>query len=238
MPSNTYQANLSFLLGSKLSSDFGQMMWDVELGWLFAQMYNIDDNPIVVELGSYQGTSSVILASGLKAFKGGLGKLYCIDPWEDVGNIKCSYYNEWLANITKFDLMEIVIAYKEKGADASRRFADKSIDFLFIDSNKIYQDKLDELNAYLPKMKNNGIMCGHDWDGYEPVQAAISKFVFDNKFNIVFPVGNIWWILHRNHKMPELPEDEKYEVYMCPDRLTAKVRKTGTEEYIHTVDLR
>jgi len=234
---------MRFYVESKFSSDFWTQLVDKEIGWLFAQMYNIPDNPLVVELGSLRGTSSVALACGIKAFRK-KGKLYCVDPWDGSYYLPCDCFDEWHENMKRLDLLDIAIPIKEKAVDAVTIFKDKSIDFLFKDSEKHYQTNLDELEAYLPKMKNNGILCGHDWDDKWPeVKKAVGDFCGKHKFTLIdVDCGTLFMILFSDvlHVFCEKSgyDQEELECFLTSSRDFVKIRKAGTEEYIHTVDLR
>ena len=36
-------------------------------------------------------------------------------------------------------------------------------DFIYIDASHEYEDVLNDLKMFLPKLKSNGIIAGHDW---------------------------------------------------------------------------
>jgi len=46
---------------------------------------------------------------------------------------------------------------------AALEFADKSLDYVFIDADHSYESVRSEINAWLPKVKSGGYMMGHDY---------------------------------------------------------------------------
>jgi len=81
---------------------------------------------------------------------------------------------------------------------------DKNFDLLFIDGDHRYYYVLHDIKSYLPKVKNGGIICGHDFEDYEFDIRQINRDSWRGKHHGVikavtenFPNvkkdGNIWW---------------------------------------------
>jgi hypothetical protein len=107
-----------------------------------------------VEIGSAAGRGSTEIAAQYVKRTG--GTLYCIDPWGG------SWYFTFLANLQIFDIEHTVIPIRSPSVDAAALFDDGSLDAVFVDGSHIYSDVLADIDAYLPKIKNGGIMFGHD----------------------------------------------------------------------------
>jgi tetratricopeptide (TPR) repeat protein len=108
----------------------------------------------VVEIGSAAGRGSTQIAGEFVKRSGGI--LYCIDPW--VGPL----YYAFLANVQIFDLESTVIPIRSPSVEAAVLFEDGSLDAVFVDGSHIYPDVLADINAYLPKIRKDGFIFGHD----------------------------------------------------------------------------
>jgi predicted O-methyltransferase YrrM len=101
--------------------------------------------------------------------------LYMVDFWG--GNPGVQRYAK---ENTAFagDRAKIVYA---KSLEAAPRFADKFFDFVFIDADHSEQAVRDDIAAWRPKIKDGGLLCGHDYKSGLPrnagVDVAVDEFV-------------------------------------------------------------
>lgn len=132
---------------------------------------------IGIQIGSYRGQSTqMFLKSG--AFK----KLYCIDPWlpDYDPNDEAATKEIVLAEQDfdrRFNGNEIIRKIKAKSTDVVNLFDNESIDFIYIDGCHTYEAVKEDLNNYYPKVKNGGIVAGHDWHkNWLGVVKAVSQY--------------------------------------------------------------
>ena len=82
--------------------------------------------------------------------------------------------------------------------DAAPLFEDSSLDFIFIDAIHTYDAVMDDLDAWYPKVREGGIVCGHDWehDQFPGVTKAVSHFFDDlpHEINGVPEPVHVWWV--------------------------------------------
>jgi hypothetical protein len=57
-------------------------------------------------------------------------------------------------------------------AEAVKDFDDKFFDWVFIDGNHSYEACLDDLRLWAPKVKDDGLLCGHDFAAHASARAA------------------------------------------------------------------
>lgn len=146
---------------------------------------NIKDGSVCVEIGSFIGGSVCYFGQKVQE----LGKtvnITCVDTWQ-FQNISKEhitlvenedYYAAFLANISKCNLSVQTIV--EDSITAAEKIEDKSIDFLFIDGCHEHPYTEMELRAWLPKMKENSIIAGHDYD-QQAVKLAVANVLSDFK---------------------------------------------------------
>ncbi len=109
----------------------------------------------VVELGCYVGWTSAHLALGLQA-AGQNGKLWCLD-------YDSRFLEAARTNLQRLDLAGQVEFVQGLSLSPSvLAVLPKDINLLFIDTSHEYQDTLDEIEAYLPRLAPGGIIALHD----------------------------------------------------------------------------
>jgi len=106
------------------------------------------------EIGCGKGSSSAVLASYIKYLG---GKLFACDIHEGVGTEVIYKKNMKRLELDKY------IDYKQiSSQEASKLFLDETFDLIFIDANHRYKDTKEDINLWYPKVKKDGILCGHD----------------------------------------------------------------------------
>jgi len=85
--------------------------------------------------------------------------------------------------------------------EAAKEIADKSMDLVFIDASHKYRHVKEDIIAWLPKVKDGGMLCGHD---YCPAETGVYRAVNELLPNVQFvelkgePCGNqfrgIWFV--------------------------------------------
>jgi len=168
----------------------------------------LPQNPICIEIGVLRGEFSATILERLSP-----SKLFLVDPWE-VGKDKNSegetypnwdlthaYSNEgeMLFVKNRFRSLieeEVVILKRGFSYDAVNEFPDDCFDFIYIDATHIYESVKADINDYLPKLKKNGLMCGHDYFDHPSfsVVKAVDEFVDNNVLE---------WIALSNEQAPD-----------------------------------
>lgn len=126
----------------------------------------VTNGSVYVEVGSWKGRSASVIGKAVKA----LGKhLYCVDHWrgsEGTSLIQTAQnqdvYKIFEHNMRALELWDCIIPMVMDSLEASKEFEDNSIDFLFLDADHRYEPFKQDLEAWFPKIKKGGIICGHD----------------------------------------------------------------------------
>lgn len=150
----------------------------------------------MVELGSYAGQSTCIFGQYFK-------KVHAVDPWEN--------HNEYSHNMKDveeaFDFFagkqSGIIKHKEYSVDAAKEFDDSSLDLVYIDARHEEEYVIQDIEAWLPKVKKSGFIGGHDFYLHSAKEPWVAKAVLQ-KFNqpdlLLFKDGS--W-LTKASKIPE-----------------------------------
>jgi hypothetical protein len=95
-----------------------------------------------------------------------------------------------------------VVVDRKFSYDAVSDFPDNSLDFIYIDASHFYEDVKKDLNDWLPKLRPNGIISGHDYiegNGFGVMQ-AVGEFIKEHKFEM-FLINSDGgdWALRKNY---------------------------------------
>ena len=118
---------------------------------------------IGVEIGSFAGISSEVFSYFCKS-------LFCIDPWNlafERENYREIIVNKLMSAEKEFDSLVSKSSNitKLKGFSnlECEKFKNESLDFVYIDGNHSNDSVKDDILCWMPKVKKNGILSGHDY---------------------------------------------------------------------------
>lgn len=156
-------------------------------------------NPIVIELGVETGHFSKMILKHLNP-----SKLYLVDPWKigfdkndsetygsTLNNLPTAYstednYKAILADLYEEIRNNQVIIRPDFSYNVVNDFKNSYFDLVYIDSCHLYNAVRADLSAFLPKLKKQGIMAGHDYFEYDNfgVVQAVDEFCSKNDYNM------------------------------------------------------
>jgi predicted O-methyltransferase YrrM len=124
---------------------------------------HIDKSMIGVEVGSFMGRSSEVIAFFCK-------ELTCVDPWETA----CEIENYGEISKERLIMAEGVFdemnsrtnnIKKRKGFSLNcvKDFEDSTLDFVYIDGRHDYDSVMKDIVSWSKKVKDGGIISGHDF---------------------------------------------------------------------------
>lgn len=119
---------------------------------------NIPANGVIVEIGSYKGGSTILLAHGSKIAK--RGKLYAIDPFGAYHN-SASILPIFLKNIKKFGMQDQVIPIVKTSLWAARNWK-RPISLLWIDGDHQYSHVKADFLLWEKHLVKGGLIAFHD----------------------------------------------------------------------------
>jgi hypothetical protein len=111
-------------------------------------------------------------------------EFYCVDNWKGSSEHKDvkeeDLYNNFIENMRPLE--KYYKSIKSNSVEAADQFEDESIDFVFIDASHEYEDVKNDINTWLPKVKKDGILAGHDYyvdeyDYFPGVKKAVDELL-------------------------------------------------------------
>ncbi len=112
-------------------------------------------------------------------------KLYLVDPYipyEQCGK-PVAKFNPTVVKNDSFELLEewkdkIVWIYKTS-EEACKDVPDNSLDFVYIDGNHQYESVIEDINFWESKVKDGGLIAGHDYQMKDEVKKAVDEIYGD-----------------------------------------------------------
>lgn len=159
-----------------------------------------------VEVGCMSGDHARVI---LESWKG--AHLTMVDPWatqpsgeyREITNTSTNFVEAFSHCLTLADSHPgRVTLMRALSVDAAPEFADRSLDFVYIDGNHRYEAVLEDLAAWARKVKKGGLLGGHDFlnDTSTPgwdceVKRAVSEWCADEGKIPHLTSCSSWWIL-------------------------------------------
>ena len=170
-----------------------------------ARDFTPNNSPVAVELGSWKGKSSVMLAGGL------LGKiaprLFCVDPFgcDESLEYQKKYYDPLLqqdprdlqavfkSNMRSCGADHIAVPLKSYSFELCSGWS-HAIDLLFIDANHEYESVLRDFNDWFRFVKKGGVVALHDVGGeFEGPLRVVAEKLKPPLFDAVRLVDSLAW---------------------------------------------
>jgi predicted O-methyltransferase YrrM len=162
---------------------------------------------VVVEIGSWKGKSSVMLAAGLIRKK--QPRLFCVDSFQGDEDpaYQQKYYSELMQrdprdleevfklNIRSCGLQHIAAPVRGYSFECCRGWSE-SIDLLFIDANHEYPAVRRDFEDWSPFVKDGGVVAFHDVsEQFEGPRRVVSEKVNPPEFGPDSFVDTLVWAI-------------------------------------------
>jgi len=161
---------------------------------------------IGAEIGIYKGLNARHILSRTE-----ISHLYMIDPWiknyaksqlymEDASDPD-KHYKKVQTYFTKHQPGRTTVIRKK--SDEAINDVPDELDFIFIDGNHNYEYVMRDLINWVPKVKSNGLVSGHDWWRRFPgVIRAVKRFFSRNSMLFYPPTHKIEGFIPAPSKSP------------------------------------
>ena len=177
---------------------------------------------IIAEVGMYEAKHA---ANVLEVAASTLEKYYWIDPWAEYAELGQSESMDMkMKALTRkrWDSMarmvysfataypEMVRVIRLPSVDAAGLFADAVFDLVYIDADHSYLPLLEDIISWLPKIKDGGIISGHDFTPRWPDVCRVVEEVFGEEARHI-SAGGQWFV--------DLSRANKYDYYRIAKQL-------------------
>lgn len=157
------------------------------------------------EIGTWMGTNALNILENLD-----IERLYLIDPYRPYSSLERAKGSETVEDYVKARSLarQVLSKYEDKivwieklSNDAISEIKD-DLDFVYIDGNHAYDYIKEDLRLYYPKVKDGGLIAGHDYDEETEsngVKRAVNEFFEKRNIEVFSAVSmddkrsNDWW---------------------------------------------
>jgi len=158
----------------------------------------------IVEIGSFKGRSTVMLAKVASHY--GLGPIVAIDPHnspillDHQADPEASSYQDFLASIRSAGLSAHVEPHRAYSAEVAGSW-NRPIRLLWIDGDHSYQGAKKDVDGFLPHLVPFGVVAFHDalnaFPG--PIRVFVEDVLRSDRFGPAGFVHSIAWAQYRPH---------------------------------------
>jgi predicted O-methyltransferase YrrM len=138
------------------------------------QISRVSNGAKFVEVGTHYGKSSIYMATAIKA-SGKNIEFTTVDSYNHPRFFSSEKMFKHFVEITNTQsyIKQLVMDQLE----AAKVFKDNSLDFVFLDADHSFDGTLNAIKAFLPKLKNGGVIAGDDYDiiGFSNVVKAVQQ---------------------------------------------------------------
>ena len=162
------------------------MLQDSTRRWFFPYLIRKFNLKVGVEIGVLYGDFSFCLC-------GELDKLYLVDSWtrkhkDNSPEQQKERVRRKLSGHSNYEILH------STSKDAASRFDDGFFDFVYIDAAHDFDSALEDIALWFPKLKNNGVLAGHDYN-LEAVKRAVDSYSFSNLSVLHGDKSESWWVI-------------------------------------------
>ena len=158
-----------------------------------------------VEVGVKRGDNAIQIVNGLPI----LSQLYLVDRWEAytknialITEQQAGYLNQRISDRWKQEAYHKLsrypnITFLEMDSILAANYLIENnilVNFVYIDATHIYELVLKDCNAWLPVIKPNGVIGGHDFNNSDAFVADASKDFAASIDKELLSEGEDWWI--------------------------------------------
>lgn len=154
----------------------------------------------IVEVGCWLGRSTTYIAQLCRSRS---AELICVDTWAGSSDRFDAGYREQLATRdiagefrAHLDAIGVTArCCRRSSVEAAAEFEPGAIDLVFLDASHDYQAVAADLAAWWPRVREGGILAGHDFSDRHPgVARAVQRFAREHDRAVRRAAGSVWWL--------------------------------------------
>jgi predicted O-methyltransferase YrrM len=136
-----------------------------------------------LEVGSWQGLSSILVANGLLANLNLHGTVYCVDTWEGSPEHQGlpevqggQLFDLFLRNVREAQMDELIRPVRGPSAAVAQSWPGPELDIVFIDGDHSEEACYQDICSWRRWLKPGGRLLGHDAEPGSGVERAVRRY--------------------------------------------------------------
>jgi len=171
-------------------------------GWgsnepIFSRLIEEIKPKLIIEIGTWKGASAIHMAGYLSEDS----SVICIDSWleEDVGYSTEKEYNQFLYNVKRMDLENVIVPYPKTSLEALSMLKHYEVkaDLIYIDAGHTYNEVMQDMKDCWKILKVGGVMFGDDYvhSYWKEIPTAVADFCKNN--NVESIIESRFWQIEK-----------------------------------------
>lgn len=154
-----------------------------DVALLFNLATEIPPGGCYLEIGSWLGLSSIVVANGLIANLNFQAKIFCVDTWRGSAEHQAMpeiqqdlLYSQFLTNIVEAQVDALIQPIRGDSAVVAREWRGPNLDAIFIDGDHSFEACYRDICNWQGKLKPGGRLLGHDAVPGSDVEKAVARY--------------------------------------------------------------
>ncbi len=180
-----------------------------DIEFLFAVGGCLPPKANYLEIGSWMGLSSIIVANGLLANANYHAQIFCVDTWRGSAEhtdfpevLEDLLFETFQKNISEARVEQLIKPIRGTSKSLAEAWSGPSLDAVFIDGDHTFEGCYADIIQWHPHLKRGGRLLGHDAVPGGPVEQAVKHYCegLDARLIIYpFPQTHYIWELNFPH---------------------------------------
>ena len=164
---------------------------------IIQKLINDNQSSVIAEIGVMKGNTALFLLEHCPSIE----TYYAVDAWvwtpeyagskefaDSTRKMDDSDWERWYQDLRAVEDDRLILV-RDWSIKAAKHFEDKSLDLVFLDAQHTYLEFKQDLEAWTSKVRDGGILCGHDYfvnDVYYLVNKVFKQHYVQGR--------TIWWV--------------------------------------------
>ena len=146
-----------------------------------------------VEIGVWKGIHAESILQTLN-----IERLFLVDPYKSYSEVKGDMNQAFFEAQDRLKIYENKVFWVRKRSEDAVINVPNELDFVYVDGNHDYEFVKKDIELYYPKVKEGGILGGHDFHAnWKGIIKAVIEFITKEGLEIYVEAPADWWVIKK-----------------------------------------